>query len=98
MENVFKIIYDKTKAKKIIGINDIENILALVINEECLNYYIKNINVQPKRSNYLASYSVKYNNITIYSNTIEKMKNDLNNQLINIGDFDKLLYINLLLL
>lgn len=33
MENVFKIIYDKTKAKKIIGINDIENILALVINE-----------------------------------------------------------------
>lgn len=98
MENVFKIIYDKTKAKKIIGINDIENILALVINEKCLNYYIKNINVQSKRSNYLVSYSVKYNNITIYSNTIEKMKNDLNNQLINIGDFDKLLYINLLLL
>ena len=50
MENVFKIIYDKTKAKKIIGINDIENILALVINEKCLNYYIKNINVQPKEA------------------------------------------------
>ena len=98
MEKVFKIIYDKTQAKNIIDIPDIEKIVDLVINKKSLNNYIKNKNIQHKRSNYLASYSVKSNDITIYLYTVEKLKKDLNNQLINIGGFEKLLFVNLLIL
>lgn len=98
MEDVFKIIYDKTKVKNIIDIHDIEKILNLIIYKKNLNNNIKNINIQHRRSNYLASYSVKSNDITIYLYTIERLKKDLNNQLINVDDFEKNLYINLMIL
>ena len=57
MENVLKIIYDKSIDNKIIDIKDIDKILELLIIDSQLNNYILNIDIQPIRSNNLASYS-----------------------------------------
>lgn len=73
MKNILKIIYDKSINSKIIDINDIDKILELLIDEKQLNNYILNIDVQPIRSNTLASYSSYSKKITIYLRTIELM-------------------------
>jgi hypothetical protein len=57
MENILKIIYDKSINNKIIDIDDIDKILDFLINVKQLNNYILNIDIQPIRSNNLASYS-----------------------------------------
>lgn len=95
MENILKIIYDKSFNNKIIDINDIDKILELLINEKQLNNYILNIDVQPIRSNNLASYSNYSKKITIYSNTIELMLKNIESNILNISNFEKTLYKNL---
>ena len=70
MENILKIIYDKSINNKIIDINDIDKILELLINKKQLNNYILSIDVQQIRSNNLASYSNYSKKITVYPYTI----------------------------
>lgn len=98
MENILKIIYDKSINNKIIDIKDIDKILDLLINEKQLNNYILNIDVQPIRSNNLASYSNYSKKITVYYHTIELMLKNIESNILNIGDFEKILYKNLSLL
>jgi hypothetical protein len=98
MENILKIIYDKSLNNKIININDINKILELLIIEKKLGDYIFDINVQPIRSNNLASYSYYSKNITIYSQTIETMLKNIEVNMLNLNDFEKKLYKNLALL
>lgn len=98
MEKVLKIIYNKSINNKIIDINDIDKILELLINEKQLNNYVLNIDVQSIRSNNLASYSSHSKKITIYSYTIELMLKNIENNILNISDFEKILYKNLSLL
>ena len=95
VENILKIIYDKSFNNKIIDINDIDKILELLINEKQLNNYILNIDVQPIRSNNLASYSNYSKKITIYSHTIELMIKNIESNILNISNFEKTLYKNL---
>lgn len=98
MENILKIIYDKSINSKIIDINDIDKILELLIDEKQLNNYILNMEVQPIRSNTLASYSSYSKKITIYSRTIELMLKNIESNILNINNFEKILYKNLLLI
>ena len=77
MENILRIIYDKTINNKILSLKDIEKILELLVIQKCLNEYILNINVQQIRSNNLASYSNYTKEITIYTEMIEQMVKDI---------------------
>lgn len=98
MENVFKIIYDKTINNKMIGLKDIEKILEILVSEKELNGYIKNTNIEQIRGNNLASYSRYTKQVTIYTKCIEKMVNDINNNIMEVNDTEKILYINLRIL
>ena len=98
MENILKIIYDKSINNKILNLKDIEVILELLIIEKCLNKYILNIDAQPIRSNNLASYSNYAKKITIYIKTIEQMVKDIENNILNTNNFETTLYKNLSIL
>ena len=98
MENILKIIYDKTINNKILNLNNIEKILELLVIEKCLNEYILNINIQQIRSNNLASYSSNTKKITLYTEMIEQMVKNIGNNILNTNDFETTLYINLSIL
>ena len=98
METILKIIYDKSIHNKILSLKDIEKILELLVIEKCLNEYVLNIDVQLIRSNNLASYSNYAKKITIYKKTIEQMVKDIENNILNINEFEKTLYKNLSIL
>lgn len=98
MENILKIIYDKTVNNQILNLKDIEKILELLVIEKCLNEYILNIDVQLIRSNNLASYSNYTRKITVYPNTIEQMVKDIENNVLNVNKFEATLYKNLSIL
>lgn len=98
MENILKIIYDKTINYKILDLKDIEKILELLVIEKCLNNYILNINVQQIRSNNLASYSTHTKKITVYIEMIEQMVRDIENNILNVNEFETTLYKNLSIL
>lgn len=98
MENILRIIYDKTINNKILNFKDIEKILELLVIEKCLNEYILNINVQPIRSNNLASYSNYTKKITIYTEMVKQMVKDIKNNILNTNNFETILYINLSIL
>lgn len=98
MENILKIIYNKTINNKILDLKDIEKILELLVIEKCLNDYILNINVQSIRSNNLASYSNYTKKITIYTKMIEQMVKDIENNILNTNNFETTLYKNLSIL
>ena len=95
MENIMRIIYDKTINNKFLDLKDIEKILELLVIEKCLNDYILNINVQHIRSNNLASYSNYTKDITVYINKIEQMVKDIKKDILNTNNFETMLYINL---
>ena len=98
MENILRIIYDKTINNKILSLKDIEKILELLVIQKCLNKYILNINVQQIRSNNLASYSINDKKIIIYSNIIKKMVKDIKFNLNCNDQVTKNMYINLSIL
>ena len=98
MEDILKIIYDKSKTNKILDLKDIEKILDQLIIEKQLNEYISNIKVQQIGSKNLASYSNYTNRITIYSNVIDLMIQNINKQLISADELSKTLYKNLSIL
>jgi hypothetical protein len=98
MENILKIIYDKSINNKVLKLNDIEKILELLIVEKNLNDYILNINVHPIRGNNLASYSTYTKQITIYVNKVEQMITNIENSILNANDFEKSLFKNLSIL
>ncbi len=98
MENILRIIYDKSIKNKIIDIKDIDKILELLINKKQLNNYILNIEVQPIRSNNLASYSSYTKNITIYTKTIDQMIQNIEKNILIDNDLEISLYKNLSLL
>ncbi len=98
MENILKIIYDKTNTNEILNLKDIEKILELLVVEKCLNEYILNIDVQLIRSNSLASYSNCTKKITIYTKTIDQMVKDIDNNILNVNKFETTLYKNLSIL
>lgn len=98
MENILKIIYDKSLINKLLDFNDIEKVLELLIINNELNEYILNINVQSIRSNNLASYSAYDKSITIYSGMIEFMIQNIEKNILLTNDFEKMLYKNLSLL
>lgn len=98
MENILKIIYNKALNNEILNLKDIEKILELLVIEKCLNEYILNINVQPIRSNNLASYSNYTKKITIYTEMIEQMVKDIENNILNTNNFEIILYKNLSIL
>lgn len=95
MENILKIIYDKSKVNKTLDLNDIEKILDQLIIEKQLNEYISNMKVQQIGSKNLASYSNYTKIITVYSNVIDLMIQNINKQLICADDLSKSLYKNL---
>ena len=98
MEDILKIVYDKSLKYKILDMHDIELVLDhLVINKQ-LNEYISNVRVQQIRSKNLASYSNYTKIITIYSNVIDLMIGNINKQLIFADDLSKNLYKNLSIL
>ena len=98
MLNILQIIYDRSINNKIINIKDIEKILELLIVHKSLNDYILNINIQPIRSNNLASYSTYDKIITVYIKTIEIMIENIENNILINNKFEKTLYENLLIL
>lgn len=98
MEDILKIIYDKSKTNKILDLKDIEKILDQLIIEKQLNEYISDIKVQQIRSKNLASYSNYTKIITIYSNVIDLMIQNINKQLISAEELSKSLYKNLSIL
>ncbi|HJJ16511.1 MAG TPA: hypothetical protein OIM63_00240 [Bacilli bacterium] len=98
MENILRIIYDKTINNKILSSKDIEKILELLVIQKCLNKYILNINVQQIRSNNLASYSNYTKEITIYTEMIEKMVKNIENNILIANNFEIILYKNLSIL
>lgn len=98
MENILKIIYDKTNNNEIINLKDIEKILELLVINKCLNDYILNINVQHIRSNNLASYSTFTKEITIYVRMIEQMVSDIDFAILGASDFEKLFFKNISIL
>lgn len=95
MENILKIIYDKSINNRIIDYNDISKILELLIIDKQLSNYILDIDIQPIRSNNLASYSNYSKIITIYSETIELMINNIESNMLNTNKFENTLYKNL---
>ena len=97
MENILKIIYDKTNDNKILDLKDIEKILEDLVVEKRLNDYILNISVQQIRSNNLASYSTYTKKITIYTEMINQMIKDIEKNILNINVFEVTLYKNLLM-
>ena len=98
MENILKIIYDKSLKNKILDLNDIEIILDRLILNKQLNEYISNMKVQQIGSKILASYSNHTKIITIYSNVIDLMINNINKQLMLADSLSKNLYKNLSIL
>lgn len=98
MDNILKIIYDKTNNNEILNLKDIDKILELLVSEKSLNEYILNIDVQQIGSNNLASYSNYTRKITIYTKTIDQMVKDIDNNVININEFEIILYKNLSIL
>lgn len=94
MEKILRIIYNKTVNNEVLNLTDIDKILELLIIEKNLNDYIANINVQQMRSNNLASYSVHTKGITIYIEMIEQMVNDIEANILNVTNFEKMLYKN----
>lgn len=98
MEDIFKIIYDLSKNKNVLDYRSIEKILDILVSKKNLNEYIHNINVQSVRSNGLASYSIDTKKIIVYSNTIDRLKNSIEHQIVLTDDFVKKIYINFLIL
>lgn len=98
MENIFKIIYDKTKNKSVLSQKDLEKILNLTIVDKRLNEFVNSVDFQSLRSNGLASYSIDTRRITIYLDTIEKLKSNIEHKLLINDDFERFFYINLLIL
>lgn len=98
MENILKIIYDKSSDNKILNLNDIEKILEFLIVKKDLNEYISDINVQNIRSNNLASYSNCTKTITIYTDKINHMVRNIEENTISINDFELTFYKNLSIL
>lgn len=98
MENILKIVFDKTINNEILNLKDIEKILELLVVEKSLNEYILNIDVQLIRSNNLASYSNYTKKITIYTKTIDQMVKDIDSNILNISKFETSLYKNLSIL
>ena len=98
METILKIIYDSSIHHKILNFKDIEKILELLVIEKCLNEYVLNIDFQLIRSNNLASYSNYTKKITIYTNTIDQMIKDIENNVLNVNEFETLLFKNLSIL
>lgn len=98
MENILRIIYDKTLNNRILDLNDIEKILESLVMYKCLNDYILNINVQYIRSNNLASYSPHTKKITLYITVVEQMIKDIETNILNANDFEIMLYKNLSIL
>ena len=45
MENILKIIYDRTKENNLLNLNDIKKILELLIVEKSLNNYVLDIDI-----------------------------------------------------
>lgn len=98
MENVLRIIYDKSINNKILNLNDIEKILELLVIDKNLNEYILNIDVQLIKSNNLASYSTYDKKITIFSLTIKKMLQNIEKNVLILNNFEHQLYKNLSIL
>lgn len=89
MENIFRIIYDKTKKRDILDKKDLVKILEIAIVDKQLNDFVQSVNIQLIRSNGLASYSVDTKKITIYINTIETMKNNIKKYTLIGNEFEK---------
>lgn len=98
MENILKIIYDKSINNKVLELKDIDKILELLVVNKCLNDYILNINIQPIRSNNLASYSSYTKNITIYTKVIEQMIKNIEKNILIASDLEISMYKNLSIL
>lgn len=98
MENILKIIYDKSTKSKIIDIDDIDKIVNYLVIGNELNKQVSNMQIQQIRGNYLASYSPYEKTIYIYYNVIDKMLEDIDNNTIIENDFEMYLYKNISLL
>lgn len=95
MEDILRIVYDKSLTNKILNLDDIEIVLDRLIITKQLNEYISNMKIQQIGSNNLASYSNYTKIITIYSNVIDLMIQNIDKQLLFADDFSKTLYKNL---
>lgn len=98
MENILKIVYDKSINNQIISISDIGKIVELLVVNKDLHKYISNIKVQQIGSKNLASYSNYEKSIIIYSNVIDLMLYNIEKHIKLINEFERNLYKNLLIL
>ena len=98
MENIIKIIYDKSINNSYLNLYDIKKILELLVIEKDLNNYILDIDIQHIRSNNLASYSSYSKIVTIYVNQIYEMLNDIQKDILIFDNISIMLYKNLSIL
>lgn len=98
MENVLKIVYDKSLINKLLDLNDMEKILDILVSHKCLNEYVLGMDVQYVRSNNIASYSNYSRRITIFVDKLNEMLNCIESSIIDNNGFESMLYKNLQLL
>lgn len=92
MENILKIVYDKSLVNKLLDLNDMEKILDILVSHKCLNEYVLGMDVQCVRSNNVASYSNYSRRITIFVDKINEMLNCIENSVIDNNSFESMLY------
>lgn len=98
MDYILKLIYDTSVNRKILNVNQIEKIITLLVESKKLQGYILSMDVQMSNKNNLACYSFDDKKIIIYSNIIEMMIENIEQNIVILSDFEKHLYKNLSIL
>ncbi len=98
MENIVKIVYDKSINNKFLNLNDMEKILIFLVANKQLNSYISTISIMPTISENVAFYSECDKKITIYSTTLERVLKNIDKNILTASGFEKKLYQNMLIL
>ena len=98
MENIFKIIYDKSVKNELLSLKDLDKRIEILVIEKNLNDYILNINFQSIRGNNLASYSYSSRTISIYTEKIKEMLYTITNSIILDKNLEISLYKNISIL
>ena len=98
MDRIIEIVYIDSYNNKILSIEKIEKILELLVSQKELENYIYNMSVCDTNLDVLGSYSYDLKSITLFKNRINSMINFIDNMVVNLSDFEVMLYKNLRIL
>lgn len=98
MDNILKILYDTSYRHQLLNFNNLETLTELFINIKHLNSYVKNIEFNNTLNDNLALYSNESKSIVIFVNTIYKMIEDIEKEVLLIDNLEMAFYKNLCLL